>query len=589
VTFPATSYGTNGNVPQQTFQKKWQIKDSLSWTRGSHNWRFGGDWVFEPWLGGFFGYVPVPALTFFHNPTTILDNKTLYPQGFSTPGILSNLAVTNGITYSRYTYPNYIYAYGWYVQDDWRVSRKLTLNLGLRWDADIGLVGPDILNNCRTYLIVQKINDPLTNGFKSIPKDDTNNFAPRFGFAYDPTGQGKTVIRGGYGMYYDQLFNNINLFAMQQSFEQIFGRVFDESKASLTDQTGPLANWVVNVTPLPTPDPSKPLVDLPNNSAGRLMDPNYVSPLSQQFNIGFSHEFLKDFVLEADYTHLLNTHESRRIRLNYRVVLPDGSNPRRLASAFVAAGMPSNRLADITNDLSTNRSRYDGLNIGVRKRLSHRLSFQTSYTLSRALGYGGRSGEFGALAAYDQANYLDPRELAYTVRDERHRFAFSGIVDLPWGFQVGPVIQLASARPYSLTTSIDLNKDGVSSSTTNAAGADPCTPGTASTNGRACPQGVGINTQRGGYDLDGNWQSGRFFLVDLRVSKFINLSMVREGMNLGFYFETFNLTNRTNFGNNFQGLVTSSQFQSTRGLATTAYGINIAAPFQAQLGVRFSF
>jgi hypothetical protein len=579
VTFPGASYGTNGNVPQQTFQKKWQIKDSLNWNKGSHGLRFGGDWVIEPWLGGFFGYTPVPAVSFFDNPTTILTNKTKYPQGFSTPGMVSGIAATNGITYSRYTYPNYIHTASWYVQDDWRVSRRLTLNLGVRWDADIGLVGPDILKNDRTYLLVQKINDPLTNGFKSLPKDDRNNFAPRFGFAFDPTGQGKTVIRGGYGMYYDQLFNNINLFAMQQSFPIIFGTVVSLSNTSVGK--GDLPTWVVNVDPLPTPDPSKPLTDLPNNASGRLMDPNYVSPMSQQFNVGFSQEFANDFVLEADYTHLLNTHESRRIRLNYKIVLPDGSNPRRLASAFAAAGMPTNRLADIINDASTNRSRYDGLNIGIRKRLSHRLTFQTSYTLSRALGYAGRSGEFGATAAYNQANYMDPRELAYTGRDERHRFVFSSVLDLPWGFQIGPVIQVGSARPYSPTTSIDLNKDGV--------GADPCIPGTAAPNGRVCPQGAGINTQRGGYDLDGNWQSGKFFIMDLRVTKFINLSKVREGMNIGFFFESFNLTNRTNFGNYFQGSVNSTQFLATRGLPTGTYGITTAAPYQAQLGFRFTF
>jgi hypothetical protein len=579
VSFASVSYGTNGNVPQQTFQKKWQIKDSLNWNKGSHGFRFGGDWVIEPWLGGFFGYTPVPAVSFFDNPTTILTNKTKYPQGFSTPGIVSGIAATNGITYSRYTYPNYIHTASWYVQDDWRVSRKLTLNLGVRWDADIGLVGPDILKNCRTYLIVQKINDPLTNGFKSIPKDDMNNFAPRFGFAFDPTGQGKTVIRGGYGMYYDQLFNNINLFAMQQSFPVIFGTVVSLVNASIGK--GDLPTWVVNVDPLPTPDPSKPLTNLPANASGRLMDPDYVSPMSQQFNLGWSQEFAKDFVLEADYTHLLNTHESRRIRLNYKIVLPDGSNPRRLASAFTAAGMPTNTLADIINDASTNRSRYDGLNIGIRKRLSHRLTFQTSYTLSRALGYAGSSGEFGATARYNQANYMDPRELSYTGRDERHRFVFSGVLDLPWGFQIGPVVQVGSARPYTLTAGTDLNKDGLNT--------DICVAGTVAPNGRACPQGAGINLQRGGYDLDGNWQSGKFFIMDLRVTKFINLSKVREGMNIGFFFESFNLTNRTNFGNRFSGTNTGTQFMTTQGLPTGTYGITTAAPYQAQLGFRFTF
>jgi hypothetical protein len=108
-------------------------------------------------------------------------------------------------------------------------------------------------------------------------------------------------------------------------------------------------------------------------------------------------------------------------------------------------------------------------------------------------------------------------------------------------------------------------------------------------NGRSCPNNIAINSQRGGYDLAGNWQSGNFFLMDLRASKYINLGKVREGMGIGFFFETFNLTNRMNFGNRFQGGVTSNLFMTVSGLATTTYGMTAAAPLQAQLGLRFTF
>jgi hypothetical protein len=204
----------------------------------------------------------------------------------------------------------------------------------------------------------------------------------------------------------------------------------------------------------------------------------------------------------------------------------------------------------------------------------------SSYTLSKARGYGGLAGEFGG-TALDQTNYLAPNDFVPTIRDERHRFVWSGVLDLPHGFQVAPIIQIASARPYALTSGADTNKDG----TTN----DNCVPGTAAPNGRSCPQGVTRNGQRGGYDLDGNWQSGRFFIMDLRITKFINLARVREGMNLGFYFESFNLTNRVNFGRNFSGNVRATNYMSTLGPATGTYGIDGAAPFQAQLGIRFTF
>jgi len=210
---------------------------------------------------------------------------------------------------------------------------------------------------------------------------------------------------------------------------------------------------------------------------------------------------------------------------------------------------------------------------------------------SQAVGYGGASGEFAATARYDQFKYLDPRELAPTVRDERHRFTFSGVIDLPGGLQISPILQIASPRPYTLNAGSDLNRDGVnpSGSGANIQGADPCVPGTVAPNGRVCPQNTGINSQTGGYDLDGNWQSGGFFLLDLRASKYFNLGRVREGMSIGLFFETLNLTNRVNFGNRFTPSVRSSSFMTTAGLATTTYGITAASPLQAQVGLRFTF
>ncbi len=193
----------------------------------------------------------------------------------------------------------------------------------------------------------------------------------------------------------------------------------------------------------------------------------------------------------------------------------------------------------------------------------------------------GGSGEFGGTARTTRRTTSTPDDYVATVRDERHRFVWSGVFDIPYGFQVAPILQLASSRPYTLTAGADANKDGTNN--------DLCIPGATAPNGRTCPQGVTRNGQHGGYDLDGNWQSGRFFVMDLRVTKFISLAKVREGMSLGFYFETFNITNRTNFGRNFSGNVLSTQYMSTLGPASGTYGTESSSPFQAQLGIRFIF
>lgn len=576
VYFPTAYFGTNVNVPQQSYQSKWQIKDAFNWTRGTHGLKLGIDYVFEPKLGGFFKFDPVPAVVFFDDPSAILGNRDgNYPQGFATPGIVRELRATNGDP--RFDVRQNVHMLGWYVQDDWKVNRNLTLNLGLRYDVDINLLGASNQDQNRTYRILRQINSPITNGWVSrLPGNYKKNFAPRFGFAYDPFGQGRAVIRGGYGIYYDQVFLNIPLFAIQQTNPTVFGTVYTLQNDRIG--FGELAGFRVG-DPLPALPPG--LTNLPNGALGRIVDPDYKNPMSQQWNIGFSFQLSNDFVFEADYTHLLNIRESRRMRLNPRRVNETGANPRVLESAFVAAGLPRDRLGDIVGESSVNRSRYDGLNLQLRKRLSHGISFQTSYVLSKARGFGARTGEFAATAVFDQFNVFDPREYAPTSRDERHRFVFSGVIDLPWGIQASPILQTASARPYSLVAGQDINRDGITN--------DLCVPGSVAPNGRVCPQNVAINSQRGGFDLDGRRVSGRFFLMDLRLSKYVNLSRIREGMRLGFFFESFNLTNRVNFGNNFSTSARSSNFMRAAGLPTGTYGIVGAIPFQAQLGFRFIF
>ena len=575
VSFASVGYGTNGNVPQETYQKKFQFKDSVNWNKGSHSLKFGVDWVFEPLLGYYQGSTSVPYIGFFDDPMTILTNKTLYPQGFSTPGIVRSITETNEVKNARFDFPNNINFFGWYVQDDWRVSRKLTLNLGVRYDVDLGMVGAGgIMANDRTYLAIEQINDPLTNGFKKkLPGDAKKNYAPRVGFAFDPTGKGKTVIRGGYGMYYDQLFYNINLFAIEQSEPIIFGTVVSLNNTAIGQ--GHMPNWIVNQTPLP-PIPRTPLTQFPasGGATGLIVDPNYTSPLAQEFNVGFSREFAKDFVMETDYTHVLNIHESRIIRLNWKV-----NGVRRLVPAFEAAGIDPSTWGTL-DTASVNRSRYDGLSVTVRKRLSHRVTLQGSYTLARALGYGGLSGTFGGSALVQNNTWpltnwcRRPGRTASLCRVRCHRSAL-GIPGLrPSCSWLQPAVQLTAGG--------DTNGDGVTN--------DLCVPGTTGMHGFVCPQNVSRFGQRGGYDLSGNWQSGDFFLANLRVSKFISLSRVKEGMNLSFSFEAFNLTNRTNFGRNFSGNIRSTTpFLTTLGPATGGYGITAATPFQAQLGLRFGF
>ncbi|HEY2016705.1 MAG TPA: TonB-dependent receptor, partial [Bryobacteraceae bacterium] len=219
LSFPDLATGTNGNVPQNTFQKKWQFKDDIAFNRGKHSLKAGVDYLWEPVLGGFFVTDATPVVSFFDDPITILGNATKYPQGFATPGaVQSIIQATTGNSY----YSEHNKMVGAYFQDDWKVSRRLTLNLGVRWDKDIGLNGGSIQAQSRAYLELKAIGSPYAG---ALPKDQNKDFSPRVGLAYDITGSGKHILRAGYGLYYGQIFQNIPLFMEQQANASLFTTV----------------------------------------------------------------------------------------------------------------------------------------------------------------------------------------------------------------------------------------------------------------------------------------------------------------------------------------------------------------------------
>jgi carboxypeptidase family protein len=587
LTFPNASFGTNTNVPQQSTQKKFQMRDDLFLTAGDHGLKFGGDFVAIPKLGGFFRTPPTPNLLFFDDPSVIATDTVKYPQRFSTPGALQTLTASSGDPTFNYHDTSML---GLYFQDDWKVNRRLTLNLGVRYDLDLNFLPP--LPDNQTYLILKQINHPITS---KLLGNDTNNIAPRFGFAWDLKGDGNNVIRGGYGVYYGQVFQNIPLFALQQTNDTVFASVLSLTAADLV-------NFRYGIDPINIPPASTVLA---NGSTGRIMNPDDEMPYTQQWNIGYSRQLGRDYVLDVDYIHVLGLHEYIRHRLNPRVpgktiTNIDGktiNNARILAEDFLRAGLPADRLQDVVSEESIGRSRYDGLNIQLRKRFSNHFTFQASYVLSRSLAYTGATNVSAAAGfagqAQDQNRILDPSELGPTSNDERHRFVFSGVFDLPFGLQISPIVQLASARPYTLTQGVDLNGDGV----VNDRFRDET--------GQIVPRG----SARGGFDLKsagidpvtgdiilvpGDRVSGRTFVTDLRVSKYINLG---DRTKLGLFFETFNLTNHVNFGDGFEG---SRQTGLNRFQTVTGYLGNRTAsippaqggagsPFQAQFGARFSF
>src|SRR6185503_471022 len=182
-----------------------------------------------------------------------------------------------------------------------------------------------------------------------------------------------------------------------------------------------------------------------------------------------------NMALEFDYIHILGLHEFTSLDINPRIgplinAQRSTSNPGRILTPLFAAkaaeltaafGTPT-PFGRITVAQSDGRSRYDSFTASFKKRYADKYQLNAHYTLSKSQAWFGATGDFG-LQPQNLFNKWDPINFGPTAEDERHRFVLSGIFDLPIGFQLAPIFQLASARPYSVLPSCvcDINRDGV--------------------------------------------------------------------------------------------------------------------------------
>ncbi len=579
--------GRNGNVPQQTIQKKHQFRDDLSYNRGNHGFKFGGDVVYEPTLGGIFALTSSPSYSFNFDPADIANNPGQFPQGFRTRqvlpgpitcsilldettctaadlagfGVVSQIDLAGGDP--SFNLRDGAKQFAWYVQDDWKISPRFTLNIGVRYDVDIGFVDAGHARENRVFRALQIINSPFAT---HTPRDDKNNFSPRIGFAWDFRGNARSVLRAGYGIYYDQSFLNVPLFAVQQANPEIYAN-FTNSDDNLAIDS-------------PPPAIPRPLTNPLPNSRGRMLDQDFESPYSQQWNVGFAQELGSNMALEFDYVHILGLHEFTSLDINprpgpLRNLQRGNSTPpnsqrilaplfaARAADLTAALGVP-NPFARITVAQSDGRSRYDAFTVALRKRYANKYQLNAHYTLSKSQAWFGQTGDFGN-QAQNVFNKWDPINFGPSDADERHRFVVSGLFDLPGGFQVAPILQLASPRAYSIFPSCvcDINRDGVNVDRESRDGNDQ--------------NHLPPNTVRG----------DNFQQLNVRVSKFFTWGETKK---LGLFFEAFNVFNTANFGREFQNVTGEPDFgKPLNFFGATGFSEPLGIPFQAQLGIRFSF
>jgi hypothetical protein len=546
--FPSVTTGAGGDAGTLANRSVYQFKDDLSLLQGNHSLKMGFNFNYLDSLGILNGNEHYATLEFFDDPSVIFSNSNgLYPQGFRTPGIVNGWQQANGGAVNGQGYwadtINDVKQFSAWFQDDWRPTSQLTLNLGVRYDVDLNLMDEKNFEINATRQALEAIGSPY-GGYPKTPKLD---FSPRVGFAYDLFGDGRRVLRGGYGIYFDQY----NTAAAAGDITAQARRPLN-ALAEMTNTAigrGELATFRLGIDPLP-PQPTEGN-SLPRGSTGQWIDVDMVDPRTHQVHLGYAHELAVNTTVAVDYTHMEGRNEKRQLSIN-----PIINGRRRLADDFQRVFGDPNYLGDVRILAGNNKSRYDALTFLFRRRLP-RATVQAHYTLAGSYSYGGSTGNrSGAVRPQQWDQPFADVEWGPNGPDERHRFVMTGVLEAPFGIQLSPVVQLASARAYNLTAGRDLNQDGLN----NDLWVDPAT-------GERVP----INSARGDHT----------FVFDIRTTKWVPLGGDRR---LDIFVEFFNLFNTVNFGNAYNGNGRSSAFRQP-----TGYIPSIGYPREVQLGARFRF
>jgi hypothetical protein len=475
--------------------------------------------------------------------------------------------------------------YGLYVQDDWRVSPRLTVNAGVRYDLVTGLnfdqsKNPNFMN-VQDAAKAGKLSGIVgLENFGLDSRSDRNNIQPRIGGVYDVTGTGKNIVRAGWGIYNDFGYTNSNVLqAALDASGNRFGAVF--SAFSATGLKNPDGTFYQIGQPLSN-------LESQNQSGAGLpligiwVDPRLQQPYQLQTNAGWSHQLTPNTVIGVDYVNSLGRDLNYKPRLNQLI---PGTSTRRISTLLSSNLNPNNR--SNRPALSRGKSEYNALIFSGRRRFAAGFDFSASYMLSKAVSViGNASDELNTANIQDANNPFDnPAQLGPNVTtDARHRINLSAVVQLPYGLQVAPFFLYRSALPIYLVDGRDINKDGdpldIPADAFAVAGTDRAT-------GKATIEIIGpcetVNCGRG-------WGQSQ---LNLRISKVFAIGRARLEA-IGEVFNLFNAINPSNItgGNSVNRTVfTSAGAPDATLLQPASFSGDSQRPEQrvGQIGLRFSF
>ena len=458
-----TGLGIGPNLPNLNDSQTRQLVNDTSWTHASHTLKFGAN---LSWLQAFITN-PKEGLgvfafngSFTRNPA---NNKGGYPFADFLLGMSNQTDVADRV-YSNLRAPFYHF----YVQDEWRATRKLTLNIGVRYEYNANWVETrNLLSNFDIDLPTPAIvrAEDGNRASRALQRSVKDNFAPRFGFAY--TLMPKTVVRGGYGVFVGNYEGTGGgRFMLGNPPQTISVRLS-------TDQIRP-AFLLKDGVPAGTLDPR-------NTANVRLSSfvTNPKWPISQQWNLNIQRELGRDIVMEVGYYATKANHLPTRWNANYALPGPGSLDARRRFGAVLYPGIDYTikPLTIVDRHDWFGNSTFHSLQARLEKRFGNGLSFMGAYTFSKAIG--DTVGFAGAgNASGDSQGFQNPLnrhlEKALDSQDMRHRFVASYMYDLPFGrsrrfgagwsrgldavlggWSVGGITTITAGQPLSLTVQGD--------------------------------------------------------------------------------------------------------------------------------------
>ncbi len=502
-------------------QEKYQVRYAVTHSSGNHSPSFGVDVIHEPVLSGALAATPENLTVFAQDPTVYANNPQQFAVDISctptatlqvTPGtICTNTPAGNG------SFSQNIQRLGIYALDSWRVTPSFTLNYGLRYDTTFGLFtasGRSQLDN-PALLTLKALQIPLF-ASDAAPHDYRAQFGPRLGIAYAPGQIRNTVFRAGFGLFYNDLAQNGWVTAFQ----------------AVNEPAGVCVN------------PGDPgcLPGAGNGGSGAVIDPGYKTPYALHASAGVEHAFNQSWTLSADWAHEEGVHAYRRYQYEagYTLFSPLYASDAAAQQQYVP---------NLTVFRTDNRSRYDGLSIHLQGNVSRRFSLVLNYTLSSAKTWGCVLGELfdyvngvcNPLNAFANGDYGPSGE------DVTHRAVLVGSLHLWGGFELTTLTQAESARPFTLTTPVDVNGFGDT------------------LDHRAVVNGVQTNLDQ--------FRGTPYIQADLRVSRPFKF---HERWTATPFIEFFNIFNRNNPGANYVTNVAAFPMPVNNLANITAFCLNAA-------------